>query len=39
MGVTPAHAFTQIEAPDLTPFDGNAGFLGSLSQGIETPLG
>jgi hypothetical protein len=39
MGVTPAHSFVQINTTDLTAFDDNAGFFGSLGQGIERPLG
>ena len=39
MGVTPAHAFAQIDATDLAAFDGDPSFFGSLGQGIERPLG
>jgi hypothetical protein len=39
MGVTPADAFTQIDAPDLAAFHLDPGCFGGLDQRIERPLG
>jgi len=39
MGVTPPHAFAQIDAPDLAAFDPYPGFFGSLGQRIKRPPG
>src|SRR6266568_4694950 len=39
MGATPAHSFSQIDAPDLAAFDSDPRFLGCLRQRIERPLG
>jgi len=39
MGVTPPHAFAQVDAPDLAAFDPDPGFFSGLGQRIERPLG
>ena len=38
MGVTPAHAFPQVDAPDLAAFDLDPSCFGGLGQRIECPL-
>jgi len=39
MGVTPPHAFAQIDASDLAAFDPDPGCFGGLGQRTQRPLG